>query len=222
MEMQGEELINAPREKVWEALNDPEILKQAIPGCEEVIKDGDTAFSAKVKVKVGPVKATFNGAVTLSNIDAPNGYTITGEGKGGAAGFGKGGADVSLEEAPNGATLLKYDVNASVGGKMAQIGSRLIDSTAKKLAGEFFAKFNELVSDSAAAEAPAEAAETATETVAAETAAPTEPALAAPAAEEPKAEEAPAPSASWMRPTVLIPVALAAAAILYMLTKGGN
>ena len=222
MEMQGEELINAPREKVWDALNDPEILKQAIPGCEEVVKDSDTSFAAKVKVKVGPVKATFKGAVSLSNIDAPNGYTITGEGKGGAAGFGKGGADVKLEEAPNGATLLKYDVNASVGGKMAQIGSRLIDSTAKKLAGEFFSKFNELVSDSAAAEAPVEAAEAATDTVAEEAAAPVEPTPAPTASEEPKPEKAPAPSASWMRPTVLIPVALAVAAILYMLTKGGG
>ncbi|WP_025899143.1 CoxG family protein [Sneathiella glossodoripedis] len=145
MEMSGEELINAPKSVVWDALNDPEILKQAIPGCESVEKESDTDFSATVKVKVGPVKATFKGQVTLSNIDAPNGYTITGEGKGGAAGFGKGGADIKLTEA-DGGTLLSYDVKASVGGKMAQIGSRLIDSTAKKLASEFFATFNELVS----------------------------------------------------------------------------
>jgi carbon monoxide dehydrogenase subunit G len=153
MEMSGEELINAPKSVVWDALNDPEILKQAIPGCETVDKESDTEFTAKVKVKVGPVKATFKGQVTLSNIDAPNGYTITGEGKGGAAGFGKGGADIKLSET-DGGTLLSYDVKASVGGKMAQIGSRLIDSTAKKLAGEFFNSFNEIVSQDASDTAP--------------------------------------------------------------------
>ena len=145
MQMNGEELIYAPRTKVWDALNDPEILRQSIPGCQTVEKVSDTEFTATVKVKVGPVSANFKGNVTLSNIDAPNGYTITGEGKGGAAGFGKGSADISLTDADDG-TLLSYDVNASVGGKMAQIGSRLIDGTAKKLAGEFFASFNELVS----------------------------------------------------------------------------
>ncbi|MBE7637414.1 carbon monoxide dehydrogenase [Sneathiella sp. P13V-1] len=219
MEMHGEELINAPKEKVWEALNDPEILKQAIPGCEEIEKDSDTSFTAKVKVKVGPVKATFKGAVSLSNIDAPNGYTITGEGKGGAAGFGKGGADVSLTEA-DGGTLLKYDVKASVGGKMAQIGSRLIDSTAKKLAGEFFTNFNELVSTGAAEEAPAvetetsAAAETTPEPAQAENVAPTQSATP-----EPQEPEQPA---GWMKPSILIPVAIVVAAILYFLTQGNS
>ncbi len=215
MEMHGEELINAPKEKVWEALNDPEILKQAIPGCEEIEKDSDTSFTAKVKVKVGPVKATFKGAVSLSNIDAPNGYTITGEGKGGAAGFGKGGADVALSDA-DGGTLLKYDVKASVGGKMAQIGSRLIDSTAKKLAGEFFTSFNELVSAGAASEEPVtESADATTEAPAAEPEAAPAPA-ATPEPQEPEQ------AAGWMKPSILIPVAIVVAAILYFLTQGNS
>jgi carbon monoxide dehydrogenase subunit G len=153
MEMSGEQLISAPRQKVWEALNNPEILKQCIPGCEEINKTSDTEMDAKVAAKVGPVKARFSGAVTLSEIDAPNGYRISGEGKGGAAGFAKGGATVKLSDA-DGGTLLKYDVDAQVGGKLAQIGARLIDSTAKKYANDFFTKFNEVVGSSDA-EAPA-------------------------------------------------------------------
>ncbi|WP_193180871.1 SRPBCC family protein [Nisaea sediminum] len=160
MDMSGEYLVPAPRQKVWEALNDPEILKQCIPGCEEVNRTGDNAFDAKVSAKVGPVKAKFTGAVTLSDIDPPNGYTISGEGKGGAAGFAKGGAKVALSDAEGG-TLLKYDVNAQVGGKLAQIGARLIDSTAKKMANDFFKTFSEVVGEGgeapAAATAPAPA-----------------------------------------------------------------
>lgn len=144
MDMTGEYLVPAPKEKVWDALNDPEILKLCIPGCEEVNKTSDTGFEAKVSAKVGPVKAKFSGVVTLSNIDAPNGYTISGEGKGGAAGFAKGGANVALSEVEGG-TLLKYEVNAQVGGKLAQIGARLIDSTAKKMANDFFKTFGETV-----------------------------------------------------------------------------
>ncbi len=158
MEMTGEQQIPAPREKVWEGLNDPEVLKASIPGCQELSKTEDGGFEAKVKAKVGPVSATFTGAVQLSNIDPPNGYTISGEGKGGVAGFAKGGADVKLSDAGEG-TLLSYTVNAQVGGKLAQIGSRLIDSTAKKMAGQFFEKFSEAVSGGeAASEAPAAAA----------------------------------------------------------------
>mgnify|MGYP002623752615 CR=1 FL=1 len=164
MEMTGQHRIEAPRQTVWAALNDPDILKQAIPGCEEIEKTSDTEFTAKVKAKVGPVSARFGGAVTLSDLDPPNGYTISGEGKGGAAGFAKGGAKVRLEE-DGAATILHYDVKAQVGGKLAQIGSRLIDSTAKKMADEFFAKFSETVSAGAAgapatpaAPEPAEAA----------------------------------------------------------------
>ncbi len=138
MDMTGEYRISAPRSRVWEALNDPEILKQCIPGCEEIQKQSDTEMTAKVVTKVGPVKAKFAGKVTLSDIDAPNGYTITGEGSGGAMGFAKGGADVRLEEVGPSETLLRYNVKAQVGGKMAQLGGRLIDSTANQMAGLFF------------------------------------------------------------------------------------
>ncbi|MEC7489647.1 MAG: carbon monoxide dehydrogenase subunit G [Pseudomonadota bacterium] len=144
MEMTGEYKIPAPRAKVWDALNDPEILAKCIPGCQELNKDTDTELSAIVKSKVGPVSATFKGKVTLSEIDAPNGYRISGEGSGGVAGFAKGGAKIELIDDPDG-TLLTYVADAQVGGKLAQIGSRLIDSTAKKMAGEFFGKFVEEV-----------------------------------------------------------------------------
>ena len=147
MDMTGEFYIPAPREIVWAALNDPNILKQCIPGCNEIEKHSETELSAKVTAKVGPVKAKFGGKVTLSDVNPPNGYTITGEGAGGAAGFAKGGAKVSLEEDGEG-TLLKYTAKATVGGKLAQIGSRLIDSTAKKIANEFFDKFAKVVGDS--------------------------------------------------------------------------
>jgi len=159
MEMSGEYKINAPREKVWAGLNDPEILKQSIPGCEEIEQTSDTSFTAKVTAKVGPVKAKFAGAVQLTDIDAPNGYRISGEGKGGAAGFAKGGANVQLENDGDG-TLLKYEVDAQVGGKLAQLGARLIDGTAKKMASQFFENFAEAVTDGedATAGEPAEAA----------------------------------------------------------------
>jgi uncharacterized protein len=140
MNLSGEHRIEAPREQVWAALNDPDILKQAIPGCQEIEKTSATEFSATVKAKVGPVSAKFSGLVHLSDLDPPNGYTISGEGKGGAAGFAKGGAKVRLEEDGT-ATILHYEVNAQVGGKLAQIGARLIDGTARKLAGEFFDNF---------------------------------------------------------------------------------
>ncbi len=153
MEMTGEYRIEAPRAEVWRALNDPEILRQCIPGCEEIEKKSDTEFVAKVTAKVGPVKARFTGKVTLSDLDPPAGYTISGEGQGGAAGFAKGGAEIRLEE-DGGATVLRYTAKASVGGKLAQIGSRLVDATAKKMSDEFFGKFAEIVG--AGEEAPAE------------------------------------------------------------------
>ena len=158
MEMSGEYKINAPREKVWAGLNDPDILKQSIPGCEEIDQTSDTSFTAKVTAKVGPVKAKFTGSVQLTDIDAPNGYRISGEGKGGAAGFAKGGANVHLSDVGDG-TMLKYEVDAQVGGKLAQLGARLIDGTAKKMASQFFENFAEAVSDGddSADEAPAEA-----------------------------------------------------------------
>jgi uncharacterized protein len=140
MKMNGEEIIPAPREQVWQALNDPEVLKQCIPGCETITKTSDTTMEARVVAKVGPVKAPFNGIVNLSNIDPPNGYRISGEGKGGLAGFASGGADVKLEEVPEGTKLI-YDVDAQVGGKLASLGSRLIDSTARSMASQFFEKF---------------------------------------------------------------------------------
>ncbi len=144
MDMTGEELIAAPRERVYEALNDVDILKRSIPGCEEIEKTSETEMTAKVVIKVGPVKAKFSGNVTLSDLNPPEGYTISGQGKGGPAGFAKGGAKVRLEE--SGAdTILHYEVHAEVGGKLAQIGGRLIDSTAKKLAGQFFTSFSAIV-----------------------------------------------------------------------------
>ncbi|MEP0518958.1 MAG: carbon monoxide dehydrogenase subunit G [Hyphomicrobiales bacterium] len=145
MDMSGEYRISAPRETVWAALNDPDILKECIPGCDSLEKTSDTEMIASVTTKVGPVKAKFKGSVTLSDINPPESYKITGEGKGGAAGFAKGGADVSLTE--DGAeTLLNYTAKAQVGGKLAQLGSRLIDSTAKKMADEFFGNFSKKLS----------------------------------------------------------------------------
>ncbi len=157
MQMTGQYRIEAPRQSVWEALNDVEVLRACIPGVEEIEKTSDTAFTAKVKAKVGPVSARFAGEVTLSDLDPPNGYTIKGEGKGGAAGFAKGGAKVRLSDDGD-ATLLSYDVDAQVGGKLAQIGSRLIDGTAKKMADDFFSRFAAQVGAAAAAAEPAAAA----------------------------------------------------------------
>ncbi|WP_434054292.1 MAG: carbon monoxide dehydrogenase subunit G [Roseibium sp.] len=154
MEISGTRLIPAGREKVWQALNDPEVLKTCIPGCESLEKTSDTEMNASVTTKIGPVKAKFKGAVTLENINAPESYTIVGEGKGGVAGFAKGAADVRLEDA-DGGTLLTYEAKAQVGGKLAQLGSRLIDSTAKKMAEDFFTKFSDTVADQ---EAPASSA----------------------------------------------------------------
>lgn len=153
MEMTGEYRIPAPRAVVWAALNDVEVLKAAIPGCETITKLSDTNIEATVVAKVGPVSATFKGAVTLSDLDPPNGYTISGEGKGGVAGFGKGAARVRLADDGDG-TVLSYQVTASVGGKLAQIGSRLIDVTAKKLADDFFARFGALAAARAPTAAP--------------------------------------------------------------------
>ena len=141
MDMTGERRIVAPRQVVWDALNDTVTLKASIPGCESLEKTGDNQMKATAAVKLGPISARFNGAVTLSDIDAPNSYTITGEGQGGVAGFAKGGAKVFLSD-DSGATLLKYEVKAQVGGKLAQLGARLIDATAKQMAEQFFTKFS--------------------------------------------------------------------------------
>ncbi|EYR83287.1 MULTISPECIES: SRPBCC family protein [unclassified Shinella] len=138
MDMSGEERIAAPREAVWAALNDPDVLRACIPGCQSLTMKSPNELEATVKIKIGPVSASFSGEVTLSNLNPPESYTISGEGKGGIAGFAKGGADVRLTEDGDG-TILAYDVKAQIGGKLAQLGSRLIDSTSKKLATQFFA-----------------------------------------------------------------------------------
>lgn len=139
--MDGEERIEASLTRVWEALNDPDILKACIPGCETLSMSSPTVMEATVVLKIGPIKAKFNGAVNLTNLNAPHSYTIVGEGKGGVAGFAKGGADVTLTAESETITVLRYTAKADVGGKMAQLGSRLIQSTSKKLAGQFFSDF---------------------------------------------------------------------------------
>ncbi|MGE0723045.1 MAG: carbon monoxide dehydrogenase subunit G [Alphaproteobacteria bacterium] len=210
MDMTGEYRIPAPREKVWAALNDPEILRQSIPGCEEIEKLSPTEMTAKVTAKVGPVKARFGGKVTLSDLDPPNGYRISGEGQGGAAGFARGGAEVKLE--PDGeATILRYTVNANVGGKLAQIGSRLIDATARKMAEDFFGRFAEIVGGGAAAAAPADAGDGDGDGAPAPTAA------AAPqAVPPPRPPAAAAPARPAVNPTIWI-VGLIALAVLILL-----
>jgi uncharacterized protein len=144
MDMTGERRIPAPRQTVWEALNDPEVLRVSIPGCESLERLADDQMRATAAVKVGPISARFTGKVQLTDIDPPNGYRISGEGQGGAVGFAKGGANVAL--ADEGAdTLLTYQVNAQVGGKLAQLGARLIDASAKQMADQFFDRFSRQV-----------------------------------------------------------------------------
>jgi carbon monoxide dehydrogenase subunit G len=158
MKITGEQMIKASRQRVWEALNDPEVLKQCIPGCQSLEKEADDRLKATVAIKVGPIGARFNGAVTLSELDPPNSYVISGEGQGGTAGFAKGSARVKLTE-DNGGTLLNYEVNAEVGGRLAQVGGVIIDATAKQLSGVFFKRFGEIVTAPAAVAAePAPAA----------------------------------------------------------------
>ena len=204
MDMIGEYRVAAPQNKVWDALNDPDILKQCISGCEEVQKLSPTEFTAKVLARVGPVSARFGGKVTLSDLDPPNGYKISGEGQGGVAGFAKGGAEVRLT--PDGdATKLAYKVTAQVGGKLAQIGSRLIDSTARKYADDFFAQFAAIVGASVPAAAPA-----------------APPPEAAPAAPQPAAPTVmPAQPEGMRLPPVVWAAILAAlvAAMLYFFTR---
>ena len=144
MEMTGEQRIALPQQKVWEALNDPQVLKACIPGCETIDKVSDNEYKVAMTAAVGPVKAKFSGKLVLSDLDPPNSYALAFEGSGGAAGFGKGGAQVALQPQGN-ETLLTYKATATVGGKLAQIGSRLIDGVARKMADDFFARFNQLV-----------------------------------------------------------------------------
>ncbi len=144
MQLNDEIRIEAPREKVYAALNDPEILRKSIPGCEEIEQVSETELIATVVTKIGPIKARFKGQVTLSDLNPPNSYTISGQGKGGSAGFAKGGAKIVLEE-DGGATVMRYEVQVDVGGKLAQLGGRLIEGTAKKLANDFFTQFKKEV-----------------------------------------------------------------------------
>lgn len=154
MDMTGQQHISARREDVWSALNDADVLKACIPGCQELTKSSETEMSAVAVIKVGPVKARFQGAVTLSDLDPPNGYRITGEGQGGVAGFAKGVAVVRLEAVENG-TVLHYTVDAQIGGKLSQLGGRLIDATAKQMSGQFFKRFAEEILARQSPEAPA-------------------------------------------------------------------
>jgi carbon monoxide dehydrogenase subunit G len=144
MKLSGEKILRLPQVRVWSALNDPQVLRQSIPGCESFEKLADNAFKATVATKIGPVQTRFNGTVRLSDINPPNGYTLSGEGSGGAAGSAKGSAKVHLAPAPGG-TRLTWDADAQVSGKLAQIGSRLIDSTANMMAGQFFDRFEALL-----------------------------------------------------------------------------
>ena len=144
--MKGEVVLPADRATVWARLSDAETLKASIPGCESLDKLSDTEMQAVAKIRIGPVSARFKGKVNLSDLDPPNSYRISGQGDGGIAGFAKGGANVRLSDADGGGTKLSYDVDAQIGGKIAQLGGRLIDSTAKKLADDFFANFAKALS----------------------------------------------------------------------------
>ncbi|MBM3525604.1 MAG: carbon monoxide dehydrogenase subunit G [Alphaproteobacteria bacterium] len=197
-------MLPATREKVWAALNDPEVLRRCIPGCQAIEKVSDTEFTARVGLAVGPVKATFNGRVTLSDFDPPNGYKISGEGQGGVAGFGKGGAVVKLADEA-GATRLTYAADASVGGKLAQIGSRLVEATARKLADEFFTRFAEEFPAAPATVAPVPM-----------------PVAAAPAPNAATSSETPAApnsSATRVSPTIWVPALIAVVAAVYWLSR---
>jgi len=205
MEMTGEYRIPAPRDTVWRALNDPEVLRASIPGCEELQLVSENELTAKVTTKIGPVKQKFNGDVFLENVDAPNSYTLRGEGKG-TAGFAKGAADVQLEE-DGGETVLRYQARADVGGKLAQLGSRLVKGSAQKMADDFFGNFVAHVggppAEAEAEAAPAEAAKAgkapAREVPARAAAA----AKAAKRATEKRLEGGPAAKPLWQRPVVI-------------------
>ena len=216
MKMNGEFRVPTDRETVWRALNDPEVLKDCLPGCQEIEKTSDTEMTATLTIKVGPVKATFAGGVTLSDLDPPNGYTITGQGQGGTAGFASGEARVRLVE-DEGGTVVQYEADAKVGGKLAQIGSRLIDSTAKKLATQFFDGLAEKLGGGAEADtteaATAEAGETTPEPAPEPAAAGNAP-EAAEAPEQsapqlpPAAQRAGLPTAAWVGAVAVVAVVL--------------
>lgn len=197
MDMSGEYVISASRQKVWDALNDPEVLKQCVPGCESIDKISDTEFEAKVTAKVGPVKAKFGGSIQLSDMNPPVSYKISGSGKGGALGFASGGADVSLAEISANQTRLNYTAKADVKGKMAQLGSRLVMGAAKSTADNFFSKFSEIVGEPEAIKAAPVVAAAGIATVA--TAAPT-PAQPAPVPAQPAMPQRPVEAATTSSP----------------------
>jgi carbon monoxide dehydrogenase subunit G len=213
MEMTGEFRIPAPRQRVWQGLNDPEVLKQCIPGCQTLEKVSDTEFNGRVVASVGPVRATFGGKVTLSDLDPPQSYTISGEGSGGVAGFARGGAKVSLAE-DGAATVLTYAVQAQVGGKLAQVGSRLIDGVARKMANDFFGQFAAVM----APEQPAPAASEATHDEAAPIASTAEPDRGT--AEPPLPMPSPRPAGVRLPPAVWVPgLAVIIILLLYFFTR---
>jgi uncharacterized protein len=222
MEMTGEHRIPAPRQRVWEALNDPEVLKHCIPGCQSLDKVSDTEFNGRVVASVGPVRATFGGKVTLSDLDPPQSYTITGEGSGGVAGFAKGGAKVNLAE-EGAETLLSYAVQAQVGGKLAQIGSRLIDGVARKMANDFFGSFAKEVEAGQPAPAPVEAASAAAAPAASETATAARPAVPEPVAATPLPPvPPPRPEGRRLPPAVWVSgLAVIVGVLLYFFTSRG-
>lgn len=209
MKMNGEFRVPTDRETVWRALNDPEVLKQCLPGCQEIEKTSETEMTATLTIRVGPVKATFAGGVTLSDIDPPNGYTLAGQGQGGTAGFASGEAKVQLIEDGDG-TVVRYECDAKVGGKLAQIGSRLIDSTAKKLAKQFFDSLAEQLgggaeeADAGAADASPDAAAPPEADAPAESAAAEDTAPALP----PAKQRMGLPTALWAGAVVVVVVVL--------------
>lgn len=200
MNMAGEQHIAAPRQRVWEALNDPEVLRASIPGCQSLEKESDVRFTSTVEVKVGPIGARFKGAVSLEDLNPANGYTLVLEGNGGIAGTVKGSAKVRLNDQENG-TLISYDVDAQVGGRMAQLGGPIIDATAKQLAGKFFNRFGQIVSGELVEEAR-------------------EKAVAVPGARVPAA--APAPAAGFPIAWLLATVVAALAGFLVGQGQGGT
>lgn len=205
MNMTGEQRIAAPRERVWEALNDPEILRSSIPGCQSLEKEADDRFSATVEVKVGPIGARFKGAVSLTDLTPPNGYTLILQGNGGVAGSVKGSAKVRLSD-DTGGTLISYEVEAQVGGRMAQLGGPIIDATAKQIAGKFFGRFGEIVG------APAKPAESLRTQSAASAAIPTDSSAATP--------QTPSPALSGGLPIAWILATVVAALAGFLAGRG--
>ncbi|MET1755572.1 carbon monoxide dehydrogenase subunit G [Novosphingobium sp. RD2P27] len=203
MRMTGEQTIAAERSEVWNALNDPAVLAQCIPGCQSLEREGENRFVAVAEIKIGPIGARFKGHVELTELNPPSGYRISGSGNAGIAGTAKGGAKVRLSDAPGGGTLVTYDVDAEVGGRMAQLGGPIIDATAKNLTGKFFARFNAVVSASGDQAGPVPVAEpTGDAATASVMAAPAVSAPAGPTQTSPIAS-APAPLWSWVVALVL-------------------